>query len=112
MLVDHMSEGYSFESFAGRRDVRVSIDTIYHWTTLFPEFSEAKHQACAARLAAHEERAHQIAKGGRGNATMQMFIMRTQHKNWQEKTTETQVQVQQSYEDYLKSIEGESNGQT
>lgn len=110
LLIDHMSDGYSFESFAGRHDVRVAIDTLYNWANLFPDFSEAKRQACAARLKAHEERALQIARGGRGNATMQMFIMRTQHKSWQEKTQETQLQVTQSYEDYIKSL-GENDNE-
>jgi len=105
MLIEHMSKGFSFESFAGKPEVRTSVDTLYHWTVLYKDFSDAKQSASTARLLAHEERADRIAAGGRGNATMQMFIMRTQHKSWQEKTHETQVTVNQTYEEYLKELE-------
>ena len=43
MLIDHMAEGYSFESFAGK--TRTCKDTIYHWAKVYPEFSDAKKQA-------------------------------------------------------------------
>ena len=40
MLIVHMSEGLSFEAFAGL--VNVNLDTLYNWESLFPEFSDAK----------------------------------------------------------------------
>lgn len=40
MVIDHMEQGYSFESFAGI--LSVNSDTIHHWCKLFPEFSDAK----------------------------------------------------------------------
>lgn len=40
MLVEHMSKGFSYESFAGV--VSVSLDTLYNWEHLNPDFSEAK----------------------------------------------------------------------
>lgn len=43
LLIDHMTEGYSFESFAATIDVAES--TIYEWANNFPEFSEAKQIA-------------------------------------------------------------------
>jgi len=39
-LIKHMSEGLSYEAFAGL--VNVNLDTLYNWEQLFPEFSEAK----------------------------------------------------------------------
>ena len=49
MLIEHARQGLSFESFAAV--INVNIDTIYHWCTLFPEFSEAKKMAtCHSRL--------------------------------------------------------------
>ena len=40
MLIDHMSEGFSYESFAGKIDV--ARKTIYNWERDFPEFLHAK----------------------------------------------------------------------
>ena len=40
MLIEHMSNGLSFESFAAV--VKVNRDTIYHWEKLHPIFSDAK----------------------------------------------------------------------
>ena len=38
-LIDHMSTGYSFESFAGK--IGVDRDTIYEWRKVHPAFSDA-----------------------------------------------------------------------
>lgn len=40
MLIEHMSKGFSYESFAGL--VSVHKSTIYEWETSFEEFSDAK----------------------------------------------------------------------
>lgn len=40
MLIEHMSGGYSFESFAGT--IRVNRDSLYEWEKVHPEFSDAK----------------------------------------------------------------------
>lgn len=39
-LISHMSQGYSFESFAAVIDV--NVDSIYEWLKVHKEFSEAK----------------------------------------------------------------------
>lgn len=43
MVIDHMSQGYSFESFAAI--VNVSKDTLYEWAKQHKEFSDAGDQA-------------------------------------------------------------------
>lgn len=48
MLIDHMSEGYSFESFSAL--IRVGRNTTYLWCKEFPEFKEAKEVAEAMAL--------------------------------------------------------------
>lgn len=48
LLIDHMSEGYSFESFSAI--VRVGRNTTYLWCKEFPEFKEAKEIAEAMAL--------------------------------------------------------------
>lgn len=40
LLIDHMSEGLSFESFGGV--VGSHRDTLYEWTKVHPEFKEAR----------------------------------------------------------------------
>lgn len=44
-LIDHMAQGYSYESFAGV--VKTNRDTIYHWESIHPAFSDAKKIASA-----------------------------------------------------------------
>jgi hypothetical protein len=44
-LIDHMSEGYSFESFAGVANV--CPDTLYEWARVHKSFIEAKKIAFA-----------------------------------------------------------------
>ncbi len=43
MLIEHMTKGLSFESFAAEIDV--SLQTIYDWTRAHEEFLEAKNRA-------------------------------------------------------------------
>jgi hypothetical protein len=40
MLIDHLSKGFSFHSFAGV--VRVNYDTVFEWVKRHPSFAEAK----------------------------------------------------------------------
>lgn len=43
MLIEHMAEGYSFESFAAKTNAsRISM---FRWVKEFPEFAEAKEMA-------------------------------------------------------------------
>lgn len=41
-LVEHMAQGYSFESFAGI--VETTFQTLYNWEKIHPEFLEAKQK--------------------------------------------------------------------
>ena len=54
-LIEHMAEGYSFESFAGL--VGVGRTTLYNWAATHEEFAEAKDRAFAACLYWWEQRA-------------------------------------------------------
>lgn len=44
-VIEHMSKGFSFESFAGI--VGTTESTVWNWANDFPEFLEAKKQAYA-----------------------------------------------------------------
>jgi len=51
MLVEHMKEGYSFESFGAKIDSH--RDTLYEWAKVHPKFSDAKKrgmEACQYRF--------------------------------------------------------------
>lgn len=48
MLIEHMSQGLSYESFAGL--IKVAIDTLYEWQKVHPAFSEAKSLGKAQAL--------------------------------------------------------------
>ena len=43
LLIDHMTKGYSFESFAAITNT--CKDTLYEWVKVHPEFSDAKKRA-------------------------------------------------------------------
>lgn len=40
MLIEHMSQGMSFRSFAG--EIRVTFKTVYNWTEAHPDFLHAR----------------------------------------------------------------------
>jgi hypothetical protein len=75
-LIEHMSMGFSFPSFAGR--IRVSIDTIYEWAKIHSEFSEAKSIGKSLELIWWEK----ILRGGASgrisnyNATSTIFALK------------------------------------
>jgi transcriptional regulator with XRE-family HTH domain len=48
MLVDHMAEGFSYESFAGK--IGTTRATLYNWEKQHPEFLDAKKHAFEACL--------------------------------------------------------------
>lgn len=84
LLIDHMAEGYSFESFAG--EVRVDRDTLYEWEKVQKDFSDAKKQGRALQLKANEKLIRDIAKFGDGNATAAIFILKNCHpKEWRDR---------------------------
>lgn len=83
-LIDHMGEGYSYDSFAAV--VRVHLDTLYQWEKDYPVFSEAKKTARVMQLLANEKMMRDIAKGKirNANATAAIFIMKNCHK-WKDR---------------------------
>lgn len=76
MLINHMKEGLSFESFAA--DVNSCKDTIYKWTKKYPEFAYAKKKGHSLCLKFWEKlgRAGTAGKIPNFNATSWIFNMK------------------------------------
>jgi transposase len=84
MLIDHMSEGYSFESFGAI--AQVWDTTLDDWANTIPEFSEAKMIGRRKQLFANEKLIRDVAKYGEGNATAAIFILKNCHpKTWRDR---------------------------
>ncbi len=84
MLIDHMSQGLSFESFAGK--VRVDRDTIYAWVEANPQFSDAKKVGTQLGLLFWEQLGNSGAAGNLPgfNAASFCFNMKNRYK-WRDR---------------------------
>jgi len=83
MLIDHMEEGFTFESFAGV--VSVDRDTLYHWCTLHPNFSDAKKIGRNKQLFTDEKLLKALSNGAiTGSTSAHIFKMKNCHK-WVDK---------------------------
>ncbi len=92
MLIDHMSKGFSFESFGAI--INVDRTTLYHWENLFKEFSHAKGIARNKQLLFDETLLMELAKGNYGksaSAPAQIYKMKCTHQGWIEKTVVEQT---------------------
>ncbi len=86
MLIDHMTSGYSFESFAGV--ISVNRDTLYHWEKLFKDFSDSKGIARQKQLLHDEKLLKELTLGVHGrsaNAISHIYKMKCSHQGWIEK---------------------------
>lgn len=98
LLIDHMSKGLSFESFAGV--VGTCKQTIYNWTEEFPAFLDAKSQATAkCRLWWEEAGLSGMFMGGKDNpfqSAIWVYNMKCRFRDeWTErKDVVLQAQVQ------------------
>lgn len=85
MVIDHMAEGLSFESFAGA--IGVSKQTLYDWAERNKEFLDAKKTAFEKSRLFWEKVGINIAKTGEGNATAFIFNMKNRFsEDWSDKT--------------------------
>lgn len=83
MLVNHMAEGYSFESFAALIDV--SRETLYEWGRVHPEFSDSKKTAFDKNLLFWERAGITGMRSPKEFcATTWIFNMKNRHK-WRDK---------------------------
>ena len=101
LLEDHMSEGFTFESFAGL--VSVNFDTIHEWAKVHPSFSDAKKRGRAKQLMSNEQLLKDIAKGKvkNANVTAQIFIMKNCHQ-WKDRIEQVNIDISKEDTEKLK----------
>lgn len=80
LLIKHMAEGHSFETFAAT--IGAGKSTLYDWAKQFPEFSEAKQKGQSKSLRVWEDLGWQLAK--KGNAAIWIFCMKNKF-GWTDK---------------------------
>ena len=86
MVVAHMSQGYSLESFAAT--ISTSVSNVKKWREQFPEFDYACECGKAAQLFVHEKLGMTITRTGKGSGEVWKFLMKNQHK-WADKVEVT-----------------------
>lgn len=88
MLIEHMAEGLSFESFAGV--IGVGRSSLYDWENEYPEFSDAKMagQAKSALFWEKLNRGHAAGKIKSGSANA-IFTMKCRF-GWKDQANEQQ----------------------
>lgn len=83
LLINHMAEGLSFESFAGK--VNVSKQTIYDWMQKNPEFLDARKKGDALSLLWWEKEGKDgMWSGKQFNAAIWMINMKNRH-GWRDR---------------------------
>ena len=78
MLIEHMSKGFSYETFAAV--VNVDRDTIYNWEKLFVQFSDAKKKAFAQCQFFWENTGAIAMMGGVKNFSAPMWIFNMKNR--------------------------------
>lgn len=113
MLIDHMSNGFSMESFAGV--VGVARRTVYLWKEKHEEFEEAYEIGIAKSLLYHEKLGAAMMKGAlrdkNGNpvkhdTAIYIFSMKNKFK-WTDKPQDQTSDLpsgSQSIQDYINSL--------
>lgn len=79
-LVEHMGDGYSFESFSAI--ARVSTSTLYEWRENHSEFSEALKEGVGRLMHAWETTLIGLANGAiEGSTTAAIFALKNHFRN-------------------------------
>lgn len=87
LLIEHMSLGKSFESFAGHPLVKACRATLYNWAERHPKFLDAKKKGESGSLFWHEDLIHRATVNPKDcpvNTALLCFKMKNQH-GWADK---------------------------
>ena len=83
-LIDHMAQGFSFESFGAV--INVDESTLFNWIQDYPEFFQSKKEAFTKSRLFWEAIGIDQAKLGVGNSTSFVFNMKNRFpKEWRDK---------------------------
>lgn len=106
-LIEHMSQGFSYESFAGL--ISVDRDTLYQWEKDHCQFSDAKKQGRAKQLLTDERTLQSIILGDLkdSNITGLIFKMKNCHK-WRDKHEIDNISSDGSMKPVIQFIEHKS----
>lgn len=105
-LIEHMSQGLSFESFAGR--INTTKQTLYTWTQQYPDFLDAKKRG--------EEKSREVWEkmgmkgmwsGKKFNPTVWIFNMKNRF-GWRDQQNEMEVSQRGTFKFNLNPVEEES----
>lgn len=86
MLIEHMSKGYSYQSFASV--AKVNIDTLYEWEKMFEDFTDAKKRGYADCLFFWEKLAieNTLVKNGKPVLNTGSFVFNMKNRfGWSDK---------------------------
>lgn len=92
LLMNHMQDGFSFESFAGK--VGVCFKTLYNWEKDFPEFLQAKETGRAMQLFHWEGKVMDSLPAGISNASVLTLAMRNMC-GWRMKDPEAEPKIEE-----------------
>jgi len=118
-LLQHMSEGKSYETFAAH--CKVAIDTLYEWEKVHFEFSEAKKAGVALSMAWWEDKMREnltTFEGTKFNTTAWIYTMKCRFpKYWGEKQEVSHViedkrEIKKLSDDELKKMLLEADATT
>lgn len=91
MLIEHMADGFSFESFG--KKIKTGCRTLYYWVENYPDFADAKEIGDMAALYADELKLERAKRGDKAiNIIATMFSLKTRHhKIYGERVKHTHV---------------------
>ena len=85
-LVDHMTDGLSFESFGGK--IGVTEHTLFNWEKKHKKFLQSHKKGTLKCLLHWEEMGHDMALTGQGSPVMWIFNMKNRFRKqgWSDKS--------------------------
>ena len=106
-LVEHMSEGYSFESFVSV--IGVNRDTLYRWCKEKKEFSDSKKLGTELNLRFWEKVGIDLALGRiKGNTAAWIFNMKNRHSDLFKERQEIVQEIGEGTKSLLESVVNKS----
>lgn len=111
MLLEHMEQGFSLESFAGK--VRVSRDTLYEWIKVHKEFSDTVSVAKSLSQYKWEELGREMMMGRAPGSVPSLYMFNMKNRfGWADQPKEAEedknkpLLIEMNYSRNKKKING------